>query len=42
MYVKFDVLGTPMLNWIGREIDSAHVITVDNRGAVKGTPELLQ
>jgi hypothetical protein len=42
MYVNFDVLGTPMLNWIGREIDSAHVITVDNRGAVKRMPELLQ
>jgi hypothetical protein len=42
MYIKFDVLGTPMLCWVGREVNSAHVITVDNRGTVKGPPELLQ
>jgi hypothetical protein len=42
MYIKFDVLGTPMLDWVGREINIAHVITVDNRSAVKRTPELLQ
>jgi hypothetical protein len=42
MYIKFDVLGTPMLDWVGREVNSAHVITVDNRGTVKRTPKLLQ
>jgi hypothetical protein len=42
MYIKFNVLGTPMPDGVGREINNAHVIIVDNRGAVKGPPELLQ
>jgi hypothetical protein len=42
IYIKFNVLGAPMLYWVGREVNSAHVITVKNRGTVKGPPELLQ
>jgi hypothetical protein len=42
MYIKFNMLGTLMLDGVGREINNAHIITADNRGAVKGPPELLQ
>jgi hypothetical protein len=31
-----------MLDGVGIEINNAHIITADNRGAVKGPPELLQ
>ena len=35
MYIKFNVLGALMMNWVGREVDCTHVVAIDNSGGVK-------
>ena len=40
--IKFNVLGTTMLNRIDGEVNSTHVVTVNNCGSVNGTFQLLK
>ena len=40
--VYLDVLGTAMLNRVGRHVDGGHIVTVDQCSGVKWAMELLE
>jgi len=40
MEVNLDVLGAPMLNRVGRHVDGANVVTIDQSDAAKWNMQL--
>ena len=42
MEVNLDVLGAPMLNRVGRHVDGANVVTINQSSSPKGGMELEQ
>ena len=40
--VNLDMLGSLMLDWVGGEVDSTDVVTIDQCGATERTAKFLQ
>ena len=40
--INLDVLGTLMLDWVGRNVESTDVVTIHQCGTAKGSTKLLE